>query len=59
MIRINDKDRPSDRVRLKKCKLCDFFRADCAIRKANYAINNVNYAIFFSAILSLFYKVSG
>ena len=44
---------------IKKCKLCDFFRADCAIRKANYAINNVNYAIFFSAILSLFYKVSG
>ena len=44
--------RPSDRVRLK-CKLCDFFRADCAIRKANYAINNVNYVIFFSAIFKL------
>ena len=48
---------------LSTCKtfnqLAYFFRADCAIRKADYAINNVNYAIFFSAILSLFYKVSG
>ena len=51
--------RPSDRVRLKKCKFCEICRADYAIRKANYAINIVNYAIFFSEILSLFFKVSG
>ena len=44
--------RPSDRVRLKKCKFCEICRADYAIRKANYAI-------FFSEILSLFFKVSG
>ena len=27
--------------------VCEIFRADYAIRKANYAINNVNCAIFF------------
>ena len=31
---------------MKICKLCDFCMADYAIRKANHAINIVNYAIF-------------
>ena len=43
----------------KNGKLCEIFRADYAIRKANCAINNVNCAIFFRAILSLFFTVSG
>ena len=47
--------RPSDRVRLKNQKLCDIFRVDCAIRKDYYA---VNYAIFSSTILRLFYQDS-
>ena len=30
---------------MKKCKLCEICREDYAIRKANYAINIVNYVI--------------
>jgi len=44
---------------MKKCKLCEICRADYMTGKANYAINNVNYAIFLKAILSMFSKVSG
>ncbi len=44
---------------MKKCKLCEIFKADYAIKKANYSINYVNYAIFFRGTFSLFFKVSG